>query len=99
MRTLSVSSLVLLAMLLGGCANNDKIMASWMGHHYNDVIASWGPPSQIIDEPPGKIMTWAYGGTVYTPVGRNVIGQNYTKTRTFWTDAQGVIYRWAWRGQ
>ena len=98
MRALLSLVVITAAVVLGGCANNDAAMASWQGHHYNDVIAAWGPPAQVMDDPPGKIMSWTSTRTVYMPLGNSVVGQNRTASRTFWVDASGIIYRWAWRG-
>ena len=92
---------VLVVSFLGGCAttNYDAIMASWQGSHYNEVIAAWGPPTQVLEDPPGQSMTWASTRTVYVPVGQLVVARNLASTRTFWVDADGIIYRWAWRGK
>jgi hypothetical protein len=29
---------------VGCAARMNEIMASWQGHHYSDLLASWGPP-------------------------------------------------------
>ena len=111
-------------LLCAGCvAQMNKIMASWKGHNISDVIAQWGPPSQVIDdEQGGKIYSWIEDRSYTTPKhsttytqptvysGRRVFSwrsdtQHYggrevsaQATRTFWVDANGIIYRWAWRG-
>ncbi|MGH8462355.1 MAG: hypothetical protein ACRESS_12170 [Stenotrophobium sp.] len=36
--------------LLQGCASINEKMASFMGHDESDLIASWGPPSQVMDD-------------------------------------------------
>jgi hypothetical protein len=67
-RAFAIGTIFTFSLLLGGCAEDtNKIMASWEGHNINDVIAQWGPPSQVLDDPPGKIMTWARGGTIVMP--------------------------------
>ena len=38
-----------------GCATRmNEIMQSWEGHHYSNLIASWGPPQQILDDGSGR---------------------------------------------
>jgi len=74
---MAVVKLVLLlacAVFLSGCVDNDKIMASWEGHDVSDVITSWGPPGQVLDDPPGKIMTWFSQ--------RNFVSPGYSQTNS-----------------
>jgi hypothetical protein len=86
---------------LGGCVDNDKMMASWVGHDVNDVIAAWGPPSQVLDNPPGRIMTWATQRTVILPASPTTpaVARNLSSTRTFWVNGEGTITRYAWHGK
>src|SRR5579862_3873642 len=45
--------------LLCGCAGTNKMMASWEGQHESNLLAKWGPPSQIMsDGSGGKV--WIY---------------------------------------
>jgi hypothetical protein len=55
------AGVLLLSFVVAGCAGRiNDAMRSWVGHHYSDVIASWGPPAQVLDDGAGgKIMTWA----------------------------------------
>lgn len=41
------------ASLISGCASVNKVMESWTGHHQSDLIASWGPPQQVMDDGEG----------------------------------------------
>ena len=100
-----------------GCMTEQKmneIMKSWEGSNIDDVIASWGPPSQVIDDSRGgKIMTWTEfrsytspGTATTTNYGFGTSYTNYTpgqtatwtNSRTFWVDGNGIIYKWAWKG-
>ncbi len=54
-----------------GCAARinkiNEIMASWVGHHYSDLIASWGPPQQIHDDGAGgRILVYTKTHTTVT---------------------------------
>src|SRR2546427_1328011 len=52
---------MLVAMTGTGCvAHINEMMESWKGHNISELIASWGPPQQIIDVgDEGKIYVWA----------------------------------------
>jgi hypothetical protein len=99
--------------LCAGCTTErdiNAIMNSWKGSKIDDVIASWGPPSQVIDDSNGgRIMIWTEfssptsRGTAMTKnYGSGSSFVNYipgkTNNRTFWVDGNGIIYKWAWRG-
>ena len=60
---LLVSLLVgLLAASVSGCAARriNTTMASWVGHHYSDLFAKWGPPQQVFDDGSGgRILVYA----------------------------------------
>jgi len=45
---------------LSGCAGQiNQTMQSWMGHHYSELIGSWGPPQQVFDDGrSGRILIW-----------------------------------------
>ena len=59
---------VLLCLSLTGCATINKTMSSWMGHNVNDLIASWGPPQQIMsDGQGGQILIYSSARTYTTP--------------------------------
>ncbi|SRR6266508_5471973 len=94
--------LILPLVTLGGCASVDSMMASWMGHHQSELIASWGPPQRTASD--------GAGGTVLiyleyrSQVGRtgSVLGAltagGSVAERMFYVNADGIIYRWRWRG-
>jgi hypothetical protein len=109
---------------LTGCMTTTKmnqIMSSWEGHHVSDLIASWGPPAQVIDDGKGgKIYCYQYSSAIYMPGTTTTHGNAYTygnqmtfnastytspgytipvnKNRMFWTNENGIIYRWSWKG-
>lgn len=56
---------LVLALATAGCAARiNQMMASWMGLHYSDLIAQWGPPQQVLDDGSGGRIL------VYTAVRR-----------------------------
>ena len=128
MKTRMISAIVITSTLIlsAGCATRiNKVMASWMGYHVSDLIATWGPPQQTIDlGAEGTLYVWstvrsftapgtatttttgsatAHGNTAYGSA-RSTTTYNppqttsYAATRSFWVDANGRVYRWAWRG-
>lgn len=131
-RNLSKSALAFLASVLPGCMTAGKmneIMASWVGHDVNSLIAAWGPPQQVMpDGKGGQIFSYFETRQYSTPGYSTTTSQvrasawgmpNYasasaygtsntvttapqtyawTVSRTFWVDANGRIYSWAWRG-
>ena len=53
---------LLLIVILCGCVSTNKMMASWEGQHESNLLAKWGPPSQIMsDGAGGKV--WIYTAT------------------------------------
>lgn len=48
--------LLIIAVLFSGCFAINKVMKSWMGYHYGQLIAKWGPPQQVFDD--------GYGGRI-----------------------------------
>lgn len=65
----NILTTLIVAFLLSGCASkiNEK-MESWMGHHKNDLIASWGPPQDIMDDGQGgEIFIYSNERTYTTP--------------------------------
>jgi hypothetical protein len=75
--------LVLSIAAMAGCAMVDKSMSSWMGHDQSDLIASWGPPQQIMDDGQGgKIFVYASTRSFTTPgsATTTVYGTPYAAT-------------------
>jgi hypothetical protein len=54
-------TLALSLLLLAGCVGRiNRVMASWQGHHYHELIARWGPPQQVLDDGgAGRILVWS----------------------------------------
>lgn len=89
---------VLTAMLLvaavSGCAGRvNKVMQSWQGANYADLIMSWGPPQRIYDDGNGgRILVYTSSRSWTTP------GQSVTSTsvqaqaygNTIWGQAQSI---------
>ena len=50
MKLMQRLSLLLIMVILAGCASINKTMESWMGHDQSDLIANWGPPQQVMDD-------------------------------------------------
>jgi hypothetical protein len=90
----SFRGLVIVVMVAGlatsGCAGRiNAVMESWRGGHVSDLIASWGPPTQVMpDGYGGQILAYSdtrafvmpgYGTTTVTGSayrsGSNVYGQ------------------------
>ncbi len=48
--------LLLLVTLVGGvgcAARVNRVMRSWEGNHFSNLIASWGPPDQVFEDGSG----------------------------------------------
>ncbi|HNQ78846.1 MAG TPA: hypothetical protein PLQ05_07720 [Acidobacteriota bacterium] len=80
-KVVKYSFVVILALSAISCAIMNKKMASWEGHDISEVIASWGPPDQVIDIGSGnKIYSWSQTrsytspGTATTNTNVNVYG-------------------------
>lgn len=127
MKCLSTIAAILLTLItLTGCAARmNRVMTSWQGRNFNDVIASWGPPNEVFDDGSGgRVMVWTATRSYTTPgssttqttgsataTGNTVWGNATSRTtynpgqtyqwsayRMLWTNRDGVVYRWAWRG-
>ncbi len=104
-----LSAFLLVSVLLsGGCAQRiSETLQSWVGHNFNELIASWGPPSRVFsDGRGGAIFVYAYNrswvqpGTATTTYQTAVVGDYlYTYGNTTYTPAtvQGyTAYRMFW---
>jgi hypothetical protein len=104
--------LILIA-LLPACAslNPSKVMQSWVGNHYSDLMMKWGPPTRSTpDGRGGQILIYEYDrdtGQIPGQAHSNPDGSvsytaptrtGYTAARMFWVDARGLIYSWRWKG-
>ena len=112
MRIIGCVVAVALLPMVGGCSTRqdnesqmNEMMASWEGHHYSDLIESWGPPTQIIDDGEGgEIVCYESTRSVTSgSIGRygaySGNTTSYNTYRMFWIDDDGNIYKWSWRGR
>lgn len=80
-------------------------MASWKGHHVSDLLASWGPPQQVMDDGRGgrvliysKTRSWSTPGHATTTTdiranqSDNMIWGTATST-TVYTPGQDYGYK------
>ena len=104
--------LILTACLLTGCSNYNQVVNSWIGVDFNEVIAAWGPPAQVLDDGNGgKIASWVEDGSIQMPgtAETSLLGTtaytyhrpgqtwNFRRTTTFWLNKQGIVYRGSYR--
>ena len=55
-----LATIIALALVTGCAARINAIMQSWEGNHVSDLIASWGPPTQVVpDGSGGQILIYA----------------------------------------
>lgn len=104
---------VVLLIGLANCAslNPSKVMQSWVGSHYSNLMMSWGPPTRSMpDGQGGQILIYEYDrytGQIPGTAQANPDGSvsytaprhtGYVASRMFWVDGSGRIYNWRWRG-
>jgi hypothetical protein len=59
-----------------------EVAQSWMGHHYGQLIGSWGPPQQVYEDGQGgRILIWTQA--------RFVDHTRYEHTQTY---GQATVY-------
>jgi len=82
---------VLIMLFITGCATRASVMKSWLGNNIDNVTASWGAPSSIMQRNDG--------GATYTwsSISGNRYGVNQCR-QTFVTNASGEIVRWSYNG-
>ncbi len=57
-RTAPFIALIGLAIIAAaGCTSISDTMQKWVGHHYSELIAAWGPPDQTFSD--------GHGGQIY----------------------------------
>ena len=72
----SILPILLGFLIFNGCAARlNKMMKSWVDHHYGDLIASWGPPQEVFDDGRGGRIL------IYT-IQRQWTNPGTSKTRT-----------------
>jgi hypothetical protein len=87
-----------------------RIMDSWVGHYQSELIANWGPPTEIVSNGrAGNILIYeSLKGTWGDVKDRRIVGgahyrtkpgqPGYTAKRVFYVDEQGIIESWKWSG-
>jgi len=82
---------------------NEK-MSAWLNHNKNELLNSWGPPSSVFKNDDGSEI-WSYNKIGQTPgyayrVSKDFVniepGQQYTITRQFYINKNGIIYNFRW---
>jgi len=94
-----------------GCASVNDQMESWTGHHQQELILSWGPPTRTAsDGADGWILIYEYDrdfgqipGKAYARPDGSIWytapeRSGYTASRMFWVHSDGIIYSWRWQG-
>ncbi len=86
-RPLGLIALVLIATT--GCTSISQTMQAWVGHHYSELIAAWGPPDQTYsDGRDGQIfiytrtIQWVQPATSTTTYQQNVTRGSVTGQST-----------------
>lgn len=91
---------------LNSCATTGKYsakMQTWMGHDVNELINSWGPPSDVYTMPNGnKMYTWLWtGGTLVTTNYYYYLNMAVSNGVTYWCKTTFTVngntvvaYRW-----
>jgi hypothetical protein len=84
-------ALVGLCLVMSSCAAQiSNAMASWVGHHQSELIASWGPPQHVsIDGKSGAVLIYSS----YVDIGQTP-GQTFRIGRTtFYTAPEQQGYQ------
>ena len=100
-KTFQAFSMVVVCTLLTACGpSNKEIMQSWVGMHRDDLMRSWGPPTQEVPlSTGGMLLSYTRGrGQVYAPAGNMVVGVPRSCRADFETDASGKITNWRYEG-
>lgn len=60
----------------------NRVMASWVGHHYSALLMTWGPPQGVYEDGAGgRLLVWLADRSITTP------GQAVTRA-----SAQATLY-------
>ena len=96
MKLMQRLSMLLTIAVLVGCTSLNETMESWVGHHRSDLIASWGPPQQVMDDGQGgEIFVYTTARSFTTPgtSTTTVAGSAYGYGNTTYGTATGqTIY-------
>jgi hypothetical protein len=102
------ASTVLLCVSLSSCAwmarqerewneSQSATMRSWVGTNAAELVATWGPPTAIIDAGvDGTILVWKQELTHDNCRSYRPPQYDENAFRMFWADKGGTIYRWKW---
>jgi len=104
-----ISVALLFIIIVSACASTAKyeaILNTWIGADVNNLIASWGPPSEEYSMPNGnKMYTWLWvGNTLVTSNYNKFLNMTLTNAVTFWckttftVDNYGRISGWHYEG-
>jgi hypothetical protein len=105
----SISLTVVLSLVFSGCGLSQQevhqkelnsAMDSWKGHDRDDLLRSWGPPTQ---ETPlsngGHILSYRRGGgQVFVPLGNMAVAIPRQCQQDFETNSAGTIVSWRYEG-
>ena len=80
-----------LIVVCAGCSSLDSKMKSYVGHHRDQLIQLWGPPTQEV-----KLSTGGHS-LAYVNQWSDRSGL-YTCRKVFNTDEQDIIRSWAYSG-
>ena len=76
-----------------GCVTINKNMASWVGHHYSELVMSWGPPQQVYDDGQGGRILVYTANRQFTSPGQSVTtttGQATIYDNMIWGQARSI---------
>ena len=93
-------SLLILLILMAACASLDDKMASWVGHHRDELVIKWGPPAQEsqLSDGGAVLLYLEEGGSVIMPMGNTFANIPMGTCRMqFATDRTGKITSWSYR--
>ena len=95
MKNLRLFLLAVAIVFFTGCQTDQQrnaVMASWMGHNVNDLIASWGAPDNVMaDGKGGQILIYDKSGQLVLPgettttinaYGSTAVANSYTTPGT-----------------
>jgi len=106
---LGIAIVMLILLSLSSCISTKNYanrVSTWKGHDVNNLITSWGPPSDVYTMPNGnKMYTWlkSSDGTVtkrYNEFSKQIVERknvSYCKT-TFTANDEDIIINWRIQG-
>lgn len=88
-------------LLAAGCASTG--FTEWTGHHIDEVIKKFGPPTRTVPTSDGgKMYVWEFQRSAPSSSWGSGAGgpavvttaNNYVSTKTFWVKPDGTIASW-----